>query len=453
MRLGAMLLGGGVVAAVLALGSLFGGVLNEPRPTGATARAAPRIDLETALSGFGRGRGTAATVAKLEAELSSGSGDPDRLRSLGLAYQLRWRETGDPTFLPLSERALRRALAARPRDPAATLGLGNLALIRHDFRGALDLGRRARRLAPDASRPHGVVGDALLELGRYEEAFAAFERMVAVKPALASYARIAYARELTGDRPGAISAMTLALDAAGGAPEPTAWTHVELAKLELGSGRVHRASRHVGAALTIFPGYVLALEQRARIEAARGRFRAAVATAERAATAVPLPQLVALHGELLDRQGRKAEARRQRAVVAAIDRLLETNGIGVDLESAVFRADHRVAPAETVRVARRARAKRPSIHGDDALGWALARAGRCAEATRWLDRALRLGTKDGLLYFHRGYAAGCAGDRPAMRTWYRRALALDASFSIRWAPVAARALGPNRSLAGGEGAA
>ena len=377
----AALLGGGAVAAALALGSLFGGVLTEPRPTGATAQAAPRVDLETALSGFGRGSGTAATVAKLEAELGSGSSDPDRLGSLGLAYQLRWRETGDPTFLPLSERALRRALAARPDDPAVTLGLGNLALIRHDFRAALELGRRARRLAPDASRPYGVVGDALLELGRYDEAFAAFDRMVAVKPTLASYARIAYARELTGDRAGAISAMTLALDAAGGAPEPTAWTHVELAKLELGSGRVDRAARHVGAALTIFPGYVLALEQRARIEAARGKLDAAVATAARAATAVPLPQLVALHGDLLERQGRKAEARRQRAVVGAIDRLLETNGLSVDLESAVYRADHRIAPEATVRLARRAQADRPSIHGDDALGWALARAGRCDEAT------------------------------------------------------------------------
>ena len=94
-----------------------------------------------------------------------------------------------------------------------------------------------------------------------------------------------------------------------------------------------------------------------------------------------------------------------------------------------------------MRLARRAQADRPSIHGDDALGWALARAGRCGEATPWLDRSLRLGTKDALLFFHRGYAAGCAGDREAMRGWYRKALALDPSFSIRWAPVAARALG------------
>jgi Flp pilus assembly protein TadD len=126
--------------------------------------------------------------------------------------------------------------------------------------------------------------------------------------------------------------------------------------------------------------------------------------------------------------------------VATIDRLLTANGLQVDLESAVFRADHGIRPAETVRLARRARAARPSIYGDDALGWALARAGRCDEAGRWLDRALRLGTRDALLYFHRGYAAGCAGGRSEMRDWYRKALDQSPAFSARWAPVARKAL-------------
>jgi tetratricopeptide (TPR) repeat protein len=147
-----------------------------------------------------------------------------------------------------------------------------------------------------------------------------------------------------------------------------------------------------------------------------------------------------LLGDLLEWQGRTAAAARQRATVAAIDRVLTANGLRVDLETALFRADHRIRPDETVRLARRARIERPSIYGDDAVGWALARAGRCAEAEPWLDRALRLGTKDALLYFHRGYAAGCAGDRRAMRAWYRRALEQSPAFSVRWAPVAAKAL-------------
>ena len=45
-----------------------------------------------------------------------------------------------------------------------------------------------------------------------------------------------------------------------------------------------------------------------------------------------------------------------------------------------------------------------------------------------------------LLFFHRGYAEGCAGDPAARRTWYARALGLNPEFSVRWAPVARAAL-------------
>jgi tetratricopeptide (TPR) repeat protein len=434
------LIAAATLVVALSLGALLGGTLGELRPSAAAVGPSPHLDADALLGGLGGGHTTAATIAALERDLASRPADPEGLGTLGLAYQVRWRETGDPTFLPLSGRALRRALEQRPDDATATLGLGNLALIRHRFREALGLGRDARRLAPFAARPYGVVGDALLELGRYREAFATFDRMVATKPSVASYARVAYARELQGDRPGAVVAMQLALDAAAGTPEPTAWAHVELAKLALGDGRLPDAARHVAAALAVSPGYVFALEQRARIEAARGRLGRAVATARRAATAVPLPQLVGLLGDLLERQGRPRAAARQRATVSAIDRLLTANGLRVDLESAVYRADHGIRPAETVRLARAARADRPSLYGDDALGWALARAGRCSEAERWLDRALRLGTKDALLFFHRGYAAGCAGDRAGMLRWYRTALAQSPAFSVRWAPVARRAV-------------
>ena len=424
------------VTTALAAGALFGGVLTE---AGSAPAAVPtpssRAIADQALAGIG-GAGTAATVERLEETIAAQPRDADALVALGLAYQLRWRETGDASFLPRADRALARALDARPGDPTAVVGLGSLALTQHEFRRALRLGHKAARLAPSSAKPLGVIGDALVELGRYPEAFRAFDRMTALKPNLSSYARIAYARELTGDPEGALSAMRLALDAAGGVPEPTAWVHVELAKLELGLGRSDNAERHLRAALTALPGYVFAREQLARVEAARGRLDRAVVEARRAADAIPLPQFVGLLGDLLERAGHPVEARQQRDTVAAIERLLGANGIRVDLESAVYRADHGIRPAETVALARRARADRPSIYGDDALGWALARAGRCDEALPWLSRALRLGTQDALLLFHRGYAEGCAGNRAAMRDWYGKALALNPHFSVRWSPVA-----------------
>ena len=432
------LLVGGAVAVALAFGGLVGGVLTESPSAGSTS-VAPAPLAERALAGAAGGI-SATTVAGLEQQVRADPQDADRLTQLGFAYQLRWRETGDAGFLPRSESALRRALRVRPRDPHATLGLGSLALIRHEFRDALTQGRRVRRLLHGSARPYGVIGDALVELGRYEEAFRAFERMVSLRPSLASYARIAYARELIGDRAGALAAMRLARDAAAGQPEPTAWALVEIAKLERGLGRTGAAGMHARTALRVLPGYAPGLAELARVEASRGRLGSAIAAARRSAEALPAAPSVALLADLLDRAGRHADAKRQRATVGVIDRLLAVNGVRVDLESAVYRADRAIRPEQTVALARRARAARPSIYGDDALAWALARAGRCDEAIAFARRALRLGTKDPLLYFHRGYAEGCAGDRTSMRDWYRRALGLDPEFSVRWAPVAAAAL-------------
>jgi tetratricopeptide (TPR) repeat protein len=435
-----ILLVGSATVVALALGGLVGGVLAESRPSSQpVASAASGVLAEHALTGAAGGV-TASTVARLEEQVRLEPRDASTLTQLGFAYQLRWRETADASYLPRSELALRRAIRFGTEDADAVLGLGSLALIRHEFREALAYGERARRLLPGSARPYGVIGDALVELGRYHAAFAAFDRMVSIKPSLASYARVAYARELTGDLAGAASAMRLALEASGGEPEPTAWALVELSKLQLSLGRVGVAEREARSALKAFPGYPNARIQLAHVDAVRGRFGAAVGDARRAADAVPTAQAVSLLADLLERTGRKAEARRQRATVGVVERLLRASGVRIDLESSVYRADNRIAPAETVELARKARAARPSIYGDDALAWALARAGRCDEALPLATRALRLGTRDPFLLFHRGYAEGCAGNRAAMRTWYARALDVNPEFSVRWAPVARAAL-------------
>jgi tetratricopeptide (TPR) repeat protein len=432
------LLVGSAVAVALALGGLVGGVLAESRSS-TTSSAAPVALADRALAGAAGGVGPSA-VAALEVQVRAEPRDARLLTQLGFAYQLRWRETSDPSFLPRSEAALRRAVRFGVEDADATLGIGSLALIQHEFRTALRYGRRAQKLLPGSSRPFGVIGDALVELGRYDDAFAAFERMVTLRPSLASYARVAYARELVGDREGAVAAMRLALDSAAGQPEPTAWARVELAKLQLGLGHARAARSHARIALRVLPGYPSARIELARIDAAAGRLDAAIAGARRAADAIPTTQSVALLADLLERAGRTAEARRQRDTVAVIDRLLEANGVQVDLETAIARADELVRPQETVELARRARAARPSIYGDDALAWALARAGRCAEAVPLAKRALRLGTEDGLLWFHLGYVEGCAGNVAARREAYARALVLHPEFSVRWAPIARAAL-------------
>lgn len=419
---------GGLAAGTTAAALLLGGVL-----TDGSAQDAGTVPVASGIAATG-----SALLPQLQEEVRANPTDVVGLGFLGLAYQQRARETGDPVYYTKSDGVLRRALRYAPDDLVATGGLGTLALSRHRFREALALGRRALALSPSTARNYGVVGDALVELGRYREAFAAFDRMASLKPSLSSYARISYARELLGDVRGAAEAMRLAIDAAAGQPEALAWSHTQLGKLFWTQGRIAAAEREYRTALVVRPGYVYAFDGLAQVEAARGRLRQAVADESRAANTIPLPQFVATLGDLQHLRSNDKAARRQYALIGAIQRLLNANGVKTDLETALFDVDHAVRLRHALTLARAARTERPSIDGDDVLAWALARNGRCTAALHYSQRALRLGTRDAVKLFHRGMVERCLGHDAEAKVWLRRALALNPHFSLLWAPVARR---------------
>ena len=419
---------GGLAAGLTAAALLLGGVLTDgsAQETG-TVRVASAI-----------GQSGSALLPQLQQQVRANPTDVAGLGLLGLAYQQRARETGDPSYYTKSEGVLRLALRYAPRDLVATGGLGTLALSRHRFREALALGRQAVALSPSTARGYGVVGDALVELGRYGDAFTAFDRMASLKPSLSSYARVSYARELLGDVRGAAQAMRLAIDSAVGQPEALAWSHTQLGKLMWSQGRVAVAEHEYRTALAVRPGYVYAFDGLAQVEAARGRLRLALAYERRAVEAIPLPQFVAGLGDLEHLAGNETAARRQYALIGAMQKLLRANGVRTDLETALFDVDHARRLPRALSLARAARRERPSIDGDDVLAWALARNGHCTSALQYSKRSLRLGTRDATKFFHRGMVERCLGHEADARTWFRRALSVNPHFSLLWAPVARR---------------
>jgi tetratricopeptide (TPR) repeat protein len=430
---------GAAAAVLVAVALTLGGALRDSSTSRATAAPAPPAN-SGASADFSSGD-TSSLVARLQAALRGNPNDVRSLDSLGLAYQQRARETGDPTYYTKSGEALHRALALAPRDLLATSGLGSLGLSRHRFREALVLGRRAHAISPTTARNYGVVGDALVELGRYPAAFKAFDTMASIQPGLSSYARISHARQLLGDLPGAISAMRLAVDAADGQGEADAWTHVQLGLIYLSVGRFAAAANQDRQALWAFPGYAYALDALARAEAGLGHYRKAIRYEQAAVNRIPLPQYVSTLGDLYRATGHGQLAQKQYELIAVIQRLLVANGVKTDLETALFNVDHGIRLRTSLALARLAQRERPSIDGDDVLAWALERTGHCGEALRYSKRALGLGTLDALKFFHRGMIEGCLGHATAKRRWLDRALRLNPEFSILWAPVARRELG------------
>jgi len=421
-------------AGLTAVALTLGGVLHETSSAGQAAAAPPAAAESSPVD-------TATQVTRLQAAVRTNPTDVRSLDSLGLAYQQRARETGDPSYYTKSDEALHRALQIAPRDLLATSGLGSLALSRHRFREALVLGRRAHAISPTTARNYGVIGDALVELGRYKAAFKTFDAMASMQPGLSSYARISHARQLLGDIPGAISAMKLAVDAAQGQGEADAWTHVQLGLIYLSVGKYKEAAAQDRYALFVFPDYAYGLDALARAEAGLGHYRAAIQFEQQAVNRIPLPQYVSTLGDLYGATGRPGLAKKQYELVGVIQRLLVANGVKTDLETALFNVDHRIKLQASLALARLAWRERPSIDGDDVLAWALERTGHCGEALRYSKRALRLGTLDALKMFHRGIIEDCLGHEQAKRTWLARALRLNPEFSVLWAPVAGRELG------------
>ena len=427
------------LAAAVGVGAvaLFGGVFDRSPSTPASALAESQ-SAQDFKAGFSLGGSTASLVAQLQSQLALNTKDEHSWVLLGLAYQQRARETGDPTYYAKSDGALKQARALNGKDELVYSGLGSLALSRHRFREALALGEKAHALNPYDARNYGVIGDALVELGRYREAFRAFDRMNKLRPSLSSYARVSYGRELIGRTAAAIHAMKLAVDAATDTAEPTAWTHVQLGKLYFNHGRYADAVREYRLGNAAFPGYAYGLDALAQAEAALGHYGRAISLEHEAVDLIPLPQYAGALGDLYRVTGHPALARRQYALIGAIERLLRVNGVKTDLEIALFDVDHGIRLGHALALARIGQRDRPSIDGDDVLAWARARNGQCAEALPYSKAALRLGTQDALKFFHRGMIERCLGHAGEARRWFRRALALNPKFSLIWSPVARR---------------
>jgi tetratricopeptide (TPR) repeat protein len=375
-------------------------------------------------------------------------GDVQGYAVLGAAYMQKVRDTGDPSFYAKAQAVLDEARKRDPQNVEALIGAGTLANARHQFREALQLGEQARAINPTVPRIYGVIADAQTELGMYDAAVQTLQTMIDMRPDLSSYSRISYARELHGDMEGAIEAMQEAVTAGGPATENSAWVRVQLGNLYFTQGNLAQAEQEYQRTLTLLPDYVYATVGLARVRAAQGQLDAAIGLYQSAITRMPLPEFVIALGETQQAAGHTADAARQFDLVRAMQQLFKANGVDTDLELALFDADHPSTelraggsdPTATVALARDAYARRPSVKAADTLAWALLKAGQVAEARRYADEALRLGTHDPLMLYHAGSIAQAQGDRAAARDWLNRSLERNPNFSPLYAPQARQAL-------------
>lgn len=369
-------------------------------------------------------------LARLEAKVVDAPDDAASWAALGAAYVDHARANSDPSAYPKAERALDRSLALQGEGNWQALAAkGALAAGRHDFAPALEFSQQARALQPHSSFILGVIVDSLTELGRYPEAVDASQAMVDLRPDLSSYARVSYQRELHGDVDGAVAAMESARQAASTAGDK-AFALYYLGQLEWNRGNIDRAAEHYETALRTDPSAAQARAGIAKVAAARGDIASAIANYEKAVAAFPDPEALKELGELLLVQGdtERAEERFREAATSNADQA--SGGVYVDLETALFSADHNRDLAEGMAAARREWSRRQSVHVADALAWQLFRHGSFDEALIYADKALALGMRNAAFHFHRAEIHHALGNHDAARADYEQVAAINPNFSF-----------------------
>ncbi|MFI8203052.1 hypothetical protein [Streptomyces sp. NPDC085937] len=400
-----------------------------------TARAAaPAAGPVTA--GMLTGGGLDTAIRSLRAHLHAQPKDFGAWATLGLVHVERARTDGDPTRYAPAEEALGRSLALRPGNDQALAGQAALAAARHDFPGALEYADRALAQNPYSERALCSRIDALVELGRYEEAERATRVADRRRPGVPVFTRYAYVRELRGDVTTARRVLHRALDGAASAAD-VAYVATALGNLERGQGRYPAALHHYARALAADDAHLPALEGRARAQSAGGDRAGAVRTLEQVVARSPLPGPLVALGELYEARGGpgdRARAREQYALVDAWTALARAGGVDADLDTALAAADHGDT-AEALRAARAEWGRRHTVHTADALAWALHRSGRSAEALPYARRATATGYRDAAFLYHRGMIERAAGHHRAAHASLTAALELNPGFS----PLGARA--------------
>ena len=240
---------------------------------------------------------------------------------LAAAYMQKVRETVDFGYLDRAERILKTVLLVDDGNYEALRMREVAELERHHFQAAADLAEALIPLHPGDPWSYGVLGDAAMEMGRYDRAGAAYQHMVSLRPDQSSLNRASWYEFVAGRPAQAIALMKQAIDSGARAPENTAWCLVDLGNLYFKTGDLDRASQSYGQAVRIFPGYHAAQAGLGRAYAARGDYQSAIAAYLKAQNSVPMPEYAAALEELYGMVNQPAEARKQRDLIDFVDRM------------------------------------------------------------------------------------------------------------------------------------
>ncbi|MFB9294996.1 tetratricopeptide repeat protein [Persicitalea jodogahamensis] len=338
---------------------------------------------------------TIEKVDELKAKISKDPNDVKARLQIATIYMAEARITGEhPYYYPAVLKILDGVLSIDPRNFEATTFKASVKMSQHQFAEARDLAEQARQINPDNAYVYGVLVDANVELGDYEQAVAMSDKMQAMKPSLESYSRASYLREIYGNYPGAISAMQLAVDAGLPGSEPYCWSKYTLAHLYTITGQLDKAEREYAEILAVRPSYAFALGGQAHVQRLRKQYDKALATLDQAAAIMPefsfheeMAEIYALQGDQQKAADKYVE------VVTMLDEDAQS-GHSVDLE--MCKLYTKLGKLDSAAVyGQREYSKRPkNIDVNHAMAAVAFKQDNVKKAQEYIEVAMRTGSKN-----------------------------------------------------------
>lgn len=374
---------------------------------------------------------TKAAVQGLQRKLREKPNDLQSKLHLAFAYMQEARITGEhPYYYPAALTLINDILDQKPANPEmmyeATVAKASIQLSLHQFGPALTTAQAALPYNTHNASVYGVLCDANVELGNYEEAIKMADQMTALRPDLKSYSRISYLREIHGDLPGAIEAMEQA--AAAGYPglEQTAWTRVTLGSLYEKNGDLQKAAAVYQRALDEYPKYAFALGGLGRLAEKKGNHREAIRLFTEAANTLPEFSFQEELVRLYQQQGEKIKANKvMEELISGMEEDQEAGHL-VDLELANIYLHLKHDPEKALAFARKEYKRRPAnIDVCKTLAAIYYKKQDYKSADIFLQKATRTNSQDAALLCLNGLIKYRLGSRVAGETLIRRSLAAD----------------------------
>lgn len=366
--------------------------------------------------------------------------NPDEVASYAALAQVLLQQATDThretEFVPQAQEIIEEGLSRSPNDYHLRLLNGTLLNKLHRFEDSRAQAQNLLAEHPKDSYAHGILVDALVELGEYPAAVEAMDAMLAIKPGVASFTRASYLRELHGDGPGAIAAMRMAADAGLKGTSDRSWALYNLANLYLADAKPDTARFIYEGILEERPNYAPAVAGLGHVALVKGDLDEAESLLLEAYDLMPNDGFLEVLAEVYAMQGDDRAA--DRTLDRVHEGLEDARGMGeiVDMEEADFLLDRGQELERSLRMAKEQVERRPGhMHANETYAWALHHNGRSAEGIPYIERAMRLNTGDAMVHWRAAQIYQGAGNMSEAQRHAR--IALDGNLGVE-SPTAAR---------------